>query len=328
MCLKTNLEGLAPPSHGVPAFTKPQKTSEKRKENSRVAARCRRDKESKLFDELANQLPLPTQTISQLDKASIMRLTNSVLKTCLLCQAGFSKAIESQGSKLDEEMDGLHLKALDGFLLALSTDGDIVYTSENISTFLGLQQIDVMGQSLYDYTHPCDHDEVRDMMTSKTTTSQPRHAFLRFKCTLTPKGRSVNIKSATYKVVQVSGELVGKKEEQTWLVALATPVPHPSNIEIPLNKQTFVSRHSLDMKFTYVDDNVEGFCGYVADELVGRSLYEMHHALDSDLVKDAYKICDVLYSCDLRLYNQVAQSIANKCAQVLCFSQAFLSLPI
>ncbi|KAK3853489.1 hypothetical protein Pcinc_039978 [Petrolisthes cinctipes] len=152
--------------------------------------------------------------------------------------------------------------------------------------------IDVMGQSLFDYTHPCDHDEVRDMMTSRTTTSQPRHAFLRFKCTLTPKGRSVNIKSATYKVVQVSGELVGKKEEQTWLVALATPVPHPSNIEFPLNKQTFVSRHSLDMKFTYVDDNVEGFCGYVADELVGRSLYEMHHALDSDLVKDAYKICE------------------------------------
>lgn len=61
-------------------------------------------------------------------------------------------------------------------------------------------QIDVMGQSLFDYTHPCDHDEVRDMMATRTTNNQPRHAFLRFKCTLTPKGRSVNLKSATYKV--------------------------------------------------------------------------------------------------------------------------------
>lgn len=49
------------------------------------------------------------------------------------------------------------------------------------------------------------------------------------------------------------GEVVGEKAEKAWLVALAIPVPHPSNIEFPLDKQTFVSRHSLDMKFTYVD---------------------------------------------------------------------------
>ncbi|XP_068220954.1 hypoxia-inducible factor 1-alpha-like isoform X2 [Palaemon carinicauda] len=144
-----------------------------------------------------------------------------------------------------------------------------------------------MGQCLYEYTHPCDHEEARALVSAKGP-QEPRHAFLRLKCTLTAKGRSVNLKSASYKVVRVSGELV-KGEEDSWLVALGTPVPHPSNIEFPLDKQTFVSKHSLDMKFTYVDDNVSEFCGHASDELLGRSLYEMHHALDSELIKDAYK---------------------------------------
>lgn len=38
------------------------------------------------------------------------------------------------------------------------------------------------------------------------------------------------------------------------LVAIGEPIPHPANIEIPLDKQTFLSKHSLDMKFTYADD--------------------------------------------------------------------------
>lgn len=38
------------------------------------------------------------------------------------------------------------------------------------------------------------------------------------------------------------------------LVAVGRPIPHPSNIEIPLDSKTFLSKHSLDMKFTYVDE--------------------------------------------------------------------------
>lgn len=37
------------------------------------------------------------------------------------------------------------------------------------------------------------------------------------------------------------------------LVAVGRPIPHPSNIEIPLDSKTFLSQHSLDMKFTYTD---------------------------------------------------------------------------
>lgn len=38
------------------------------------------------------------------------------------------------------------------------------------------------------------------------------------------------------------------------LVAVGRPIPHPSNIEIPLDSKTFLTKHSLDMKFTYIDE--------------------------------------------------------------------------
>lgn len=53
---------------------------ELRKEKSRDAARSRRGKENFEFYELAKLLPLPGAITSQLDKASIIRLTMSYLK--------------------------------------------------------------------------------------------------------------------------------------------------------------------------------------------------------------------------------------------------------
>ena len=50
------------------------------KEKSKNAARTRREKENAEFYELAKMLPLPSAITSQLDKASIIRLTTSYLK--------------------------------------------------------------------------------------------------------------------------------------------------------------------------------------------------------------------------------------------------------
>ncbi len=54
--------------------------SEKRKEKSREAARYRRSQEVETFNDLANLLPISSSLTSQLDKASIMRLTIAFLK--------------------------------------------------------------------------------------------------------------------------------------------------------------------------------------------------------------------------------------------------------
>jgi hypoxia-inducible factor 1 alpha len=63
--------------------------------------------------------------------------------------------------------------------------------------------MDLIGQSIFDYSHPCDHDEIREsfsLKASEISTDHPCNFFLRLKCTLTSKGRKVNLKSASYKV--------------------------------------------------------------------------------------------------------------------------------
>lgn len=58
------------------------------KEKSKNAARTRREKENSEFYELAKLLPLPSAITSQLDKASIIRLTTSYLKMRIVFPEG------------------------------------------------------------------------------------------------------------------------------------------------------------------------------------------------------------------------------------------------
>lgn len=56
-----------------------------------------------------------------------------------------------------------------------------------------------------------------------------------------------------------NGEQVKENEEMerdtgASLILVGSPIPHPSNIEIPLGRHTFLSKHSLAMKFTYADE--------------------------------------------------------------------------
>lgn len=62
------------------------------KEKSKNAARTRREKENSEFYELAKLLPLPSAITSQLDKASIIRLTTSYLKMRIVFPEGKSQA--------------------------------------------------------------------------------------------------------------------------------------------------------------------------------------------------------------------------------------------
>ncbi|KAM4041891.1 endothelial PAS domain-containing protein 1 [Anomaloglossus baeobatrachus] len=290
---------------------KKRSSSERRKEKSRDAARCRRSKETEVFYELAHQLPLPQNISSHLDKASIMRLTISYLRT----QKLLSSVCAEGGPDTDSanQIDNLYLKALEGFVAVVTQDGDMIFLSENINKYMGLTQVELTGHSIFDFTHPCDHDEIRENLSLKTGAGQgkkskdantERDFFMRMKCTVTNRGRTVNLKSATWKVLHCVGHvkaynsyiphtLCGYKEPMlNCLVMMCQPIQHPSNIDIPLDSKTFLSRHSMDMKFTYCDDRITELVGHHPEELLGRSAYEFYHALDSEsMTKSHQNLC-------------------------------------
>ncbi|KAI5632573.1 PAS fold domain-containing protein [Phthorimaea operculella] len=286
-----------------------KRNNEKRKEKSRVAARCRRTKELQIFSELTAALPARREEVEQLDKASVMRLAISYLRVrdvVSLLPKTESEAPQIADPKGLEEISSelSYMKALDGFVLVLSQQGDIVYCSENIADHLGVSQMEIMGQSVYEFSHPCDHDEIRESLRSNG--SGRRELLIRLKCTLTSKGRSVHLKSASYKVIHVTGHMLtpgnqtennnndqkeddDKKGKNGALVAVGRPIPHPSNIEIPLDSKTFLSKHSLDMKFTYTDEGLMNTLGFEPEELVGRSVYDYHHAGDTATLAQQFK---------------------------------------
>uniref|UniRef100_A0A8C1T5G4 Hypoxia-inducible factor 1-alpha n=1 Tax=Cyprinus carpio TaxID=7962 RepID=A0A8C1T5G4_CYPCA len=287
------MEKLCPLTHLFPA---PRLSSERRKEKSRDAARCRRGKESEVFYDMARELPLPHSVTSNLDKASVMRLALSYLRLRKLLNTD----VLNVESELDSQWNSSYLKALDGFLMVLSADGDIVYLSENVSKCLGLPQIDLTGYSVFEFTHPCDHEELREMLAYRTGLSKKakeqhtnRSFLLRMKCTLTSRGRTVNVRSASWKVLRCSGHIhttdgikKGVCEEKnvcsTYLVLICESIPHPANIEAPLDSRTFLSRHTLDMRFTYCDERITELLGFEPVDLLQHSVYEYYHALDSD----------------------------------------------
>ncbi|XP_068619326.1 hypoxia-inducible factor 1-alpha-like isoform X2 [Battus philenor] len=312
--------------------------NEKRKEKSRVAARCRRTKEMEIFAELTAALPAKKEEVEQLDKASVMRLAISYLRVrdvVSMLPEGDSEPPKLVSPKGLEEVQSelSYMKALDGFVLVLSQQGDIVYCSENIAEHLGVTQMEIMGQSVFEFSHPCDHEEIREALRFNVTGR--RDLLLRLKCTLTSKGRNVHIKSASYKVIHLTGHMLSpsddndlkneqeqgnfegedkkdagavNKQKTGSLIAVGRPIPHPSNIEIPLDSKTFLSKHSLDMKFTYTDEGLMNTLGFEPDELVGRSVYDYHHAADTASLAQQFKSLFSKGQCETGQYRFLAKS--------------------
>ncbi|XP_051693361.2 hypoxia-inducible factor 3-alpha isoform X2 [Oryctolagus cuniculus] len=276
-------------------------STELRKEKSRDAARSRRSQETEVLYQLAHTLPFARGVSAHLDKASIMRLTISYLRMHRLCAAGEW----NQAGAEREPLDACYLKALEGFVMVLTAQGDMAYLSENVSKHLGLSQLELIGHSIFDFVHPCDQEELQDALTPPPSLSRKkpeapteRSFSLRMKSTLTSRGRTLNLKAATWKVLHCSGHMRAyRPPAQTspagspraepplqCLVLICEAIPHPSSLEPPLGRGSFLSRHSLDMKFTYCDERIAEVAGYSPDDLIGCSAYEYIHALDSDAV--------------------------------------------
>ncbi|XP_028816932.1 hypoxia inducible factor 1 subunit alpha, like isoform X2 [Denticeps clupeoides] len=271
-------------------------SSDPRKVRSRDAARSRRGQETEVFYELAHTLPLSRRVSSHLDKAAIMRVTLSFLRMRHVLKS--VSATTEPAMVKEEPIDELYQQALDGFILVLTEEGDMVFLSECVSKYIGITQLELLGQSVYDFVHPCDQEELKDLLAPRpalfkkkqTERLTERSFFLRMKSTLTTRGRTVNIKSATWKVLHCAGHMhtfSGEEEScpaGSFLILLCEPIPHPSSVEFPLDCSTFLTRHSMDLLFTECDGRVTELVGYDPDDLIGRSTFEYIHALDFDHV--------------------------------------------
>lgn len=272
------------------------------KEKSKNAAKTRREKENGEFYELAKLLPLPSAITSQLDKASIIRLTTSYLKMRAVFPEGLGDAWgqPSRAGPLDsvaKELGSHLLQTLDGFVFVVASDGKIMYISETASVHLGLSQVELTGNSIYEYIHPSDHDE----MTAVLAAHQPLHHhllqeyeiersfFLRMKCVLAK--RNAGLTCSGYKVIHCSGYLKIRQYmldmslydscyQIVGLVAVGQSLPPSAITEIKLHSNMFMFRASLDLKLIFLDSRVTELTGYEPQDLIEKTLYHHVHGCD------------------------------------------------
>ncbi|XP_022532000.2 hypoxia inducible factor 1 subunit alpha, like 2 isoform X2 [Astyanax mexicanus] len=268
--------------------------TEWRKARSRVAARNRREKESQLFREIATLLPLAPNIEAQLDKASVIRLTiaylhlRAILNTPDPCTASATTPPASAGPGEPAEVNkkGFFNDALGRFLLILSLNGKIIYTTKDVTFHTGINQMDLIGRSLFDFMHPCDQKELKESLTKLIGCQEQQmcELFLRIKS-------ASNNKLTPWKVIHCTGVKKSSSTSGTsclLLLCRSLPVQDVIQIGAYLNFKTFLSIHGPDMKFTYCHSGVQEMTGFSDTELYGQSVYQYYHPSDCQHIHKAH----------------------------------------
>ncbi|XP_068186559.1 single-minded homolog 2 [Antennarius striatus] len=272
------------------------------KEKCRNAAKTRREKENGEFYELAKLLPLPAAITTQLDKASIIRLTSSYLKMRTVLPDGLSDGWSpstrfSPLESLAKDLGSHLLQTLDGFVFVVASDGKIMYISETASVHLGLSQVELTGNSIFEYIHPSDHEEMTAVLglcrppyhQFSAEHEMERSFFLRMKCVLAK--RNAGLTCGGYKVIHCSGYLKVRQYvmdlslyescyQTVGLVAVGHSLPPNGMTEIKLYSNMFMFRASLDLKLIFLDTRVSELTGFEPQDLIEKTLYHLVHACD------------------------------------------------
>ncbi|XP_047378780.1 neuronal PAS domain-containing protein 2 isoform X2 [Sciurus carolinensis] len=276
----------------------------------------RRDQFNVLIKELSSMLPGNTR---KMDKTTVLEKVigflqkhNEVSAQTEICdiQQDWKPSFLS-----NEEFTQLMLEALDGFIIAVTTDGSIIYVSDSITPLLGHLPSDVMDQNLLNFLPEQEHSEVYKMLSSHMlVTESPSPEFLKsdndleFYCHLL-RG-SLNPKEfPTYEYIKFVGNFrsynnvpspscngfdnalsrpcrvsLGKEVCFIATVRLATPqfLKEMCIVDEPLEE--FTSRHSLEWKFLFLDHRAPPIIGYLPFEVLGTSGYDYYHIDDLELL--------------------------------------------
>ncbi|CAF0925344.1 unnamed protein product [Rotaria sordida] len=312
------------------------------KEKSKNAARSRREKENAEFFELAKLLPLPHAITDQLDKASVIRLTTSYLKMRAIIPEGLGTTWGSRSltqTAIEREVNSQLTQILDGFLFVVGPDGKIMYISETASTHLGLSQVELTGNSIYEYIHPIDHEEMATVLTaplptySQTLCSNSeyeieRSFFIRMKCVLAK--RNAGLTASGFKVIHCSGYLKVKQfnldtlsyygstnnlnnntencYQNVGLVAYGYSLPSCSITEVRLYSNMFMFRAGQDLKLLFLDSRVSQITGYEPQDLVDRTLYHYVHTQDLMALRWAHQVLLTKGQVTTRYYRFLARN--------------------
>uniref|UniRef100_A0AAQ5Y2H1 Circadian locomoter output cycles protein kaput n=1 Tax=Amphiprion ocellaris TaxID=80972 RepID=A0AAQ5Y2H1_AMPOC len=283
-----------------------------KRESRNKSEKKRRDQFNHLIKELGTMLPGNTR---KMDKSTILQKSID-----FLCKHKEIAAL-SESSEIrqdwkppflsNEEFTQLMLEALDGFFIAIMTDGNILYVSESVTSLLEHLPADLVDQNLLNFLPVGEHSDVYKALSTHPTDSDSLSTdylktknHMEFSChmlrgAIDPKEPPIyeyvkfigNFKSLNNVPNVTRNGLAGVLQrslqpafdDQVCFVAtvrLAKPqfIKEMCTVEEP--NEEFTSRHSLEWKFLFLDHRAPPIIGYLPFEVLGTSGYDYYHVDD------------------------------------------------
>ncbi|NWX23372.1 CLOCK protein, partial [Nyctiprogne leucopyga] len=127
----------------------------------------RRDQFNVLIKELGSMLP---GNARKMDKSTVLQKSIDFLRKHkeITAQSDASEIRQDWKPTFlsNEEFTQLMLEALDGFFLAIMTDGNIIYVSESITPLLEHLPSDLADQSVFNFIPEGEHSEIYKILSS------------------------------------------------------------------------------------------------------------------------------------------------------------------
>ncbi|XP_077584895.1 aryl hydrocarbon receptor-like isoform X1 [Stigmatopora nigra] len=286
-----------------------------------------RDRLNGELDRLTDLLPFSEDVRSCLDKLSVLRLSVGYLRV----KSYFNATIKNSSSHGFQGGNGttsnnlltrgfsetdLLLQALNGFVLVVTSEGFVFYTSSTIKEYLGFQQSDVVHQSVFELIHTDDRTTFRqnlhfalnppdtvgedclsreyynpEQLPPENSSFLERTFVCRFRCLLDNSSGFLALKFQG-RLKYLHGQSVFRdngshSKPQLALFSIAMPVQSPSIVEIRSKMLLFQTKHKLDFTPLGVDNRGKIILGYSETELCMKgSGYQFIHAADMMHVAD------------------------------------------
>lgn len=281
-----------------------KRNMERRRETSRYAARDRRTKEGEIFDELKGVVPIVDEgTVTHLDRIALLRVAATI---CRLRKTAGNVLENDLDTEFNNEVwnEEMIAECLDGFVMIVDSDSSILYVTESVALYLGLTQTDLTGRALRDFLHPSDYDEF-DKQTKllhkpadEEYDATGVNMVLRMKTVISPRGRCLNLKSALFKSVSfLVHSKVSKGGHVSFMQGITIPAGQGTTnanasamtkyTESPMG--AFTTRHTCDMRITFVSDKFNYILKSELKTLMGTSFYELVHPGDMQIVAKSMK---------------------------------------
>ncbi|GBM64500.1 Circadian locomoter output cycles protein kaput [Araneus ventricosus] len=270
-----------------------------------VAEKQRRDKLNGYINELANIVPMISKSARRLDKTSILRLSAAHLRICkssLGANSKMKKTFTWCPNFLSDDQIREIFESVDGFLIITASNGKILFTSRSVERYLGHQDIDMIGHSLYMFIHEKDVDDVKqkmkDMLAECLEKGSSRCSF---ECLMKEKAQPRS-EVSTYQHVHFVGGMTAADDPNSekpksvithmfkTFVKIVDISPYNQLSLEDATADEYVTRHSLDGTIIYADHRLATITGHMPNEVIGLSAYEYIHKDDMPIALFAHHL--------------------------------------